>query len=155
MTGYYVLNDGGRAAANYKGQTGDCAVRAMAIALQLDYQSCYEELSIAACSTTIGTRPRPGRTPRRKAPTRELTMRKGIWRQDFAKVLARHGCDWVPTMHIGQGCKVHLCAAELPPGRLIVFVSHHYAAFIDGMLHDTYDSSNDGTRCVYGYWMVR
>jgi len=35
------------------------------------------------------------------------------------------GWKWTPTMRIGQGCKVHLRADELPVGRLIVSVSRH------------------------------
>lgn len=41
---------------------------------------------------------------------------------------------------------------ELPPGRLVVSVSKHLTAVVDGVIHDRYDPSRDGTRCVYGYW---
>jgi hypothetical protein len=63
------------------------------------------------------------------------------------------GWRWVPTMGIGTGYKVHLLASELPVGRLIVALSHHMVAVIDGIIHDTYDCSRDGTRCVYGYFI--
>ena len=62
------------------------------------------------------------------------------------------GWKWTPTMQIGSGCKVHLCADELPPGRLIVSVSRHLVAVIDGVVHDIYEDARGGTRCVYGYW---
>lgn len=55
-------------------------------------------------------------------------------------------------MAIGSGCKVHLRSDELPTGRIIVSVSKHYVAVIDGVLHDIYDPSRHGNRCVYGYW---
>ena len=55
-------------------------------------------------------------------------------------------------MAIGSGCKVHLRADELPSGRLIVSVSKHLTAVIDGVIHDNHDPSRDGTRCVYGYF---
>jgi hypothetical protein len=55
-------------------------------------------------------------------------------------------------MAIGSGCRVHLRAAELRRGRLIVQVSHHLAAVIDGVLHDLKDCSRGGNRCVYGYF---
>ena len=42
---------------------------------------------------------------------------------------------------------MHLKAAELPAGRLIVRCSKHTTAVIDGIIHDT-----NGTRCVYGYF---
>jgi hypothetical protein len=62
------------------------------------------------------------------------------------------GWVWTPTMQIGSGCTVHLRADELPPGRLVVSVSKHLTAVIDGVIHDTHDCSRRGTRCVYGYW---
>jgi hypothetical protein len=55
-------------------------------------------------------------------------------------------------MKIGSGCTVHLRADELPEGRLIVSVSRHTVAVIDGMIHNTHDPSRGETRCVYGYW---
>ena len=55
-------------------------------------------------------------------------------------------------MGIGTGCKVHLRADELPAGRLVAALSHHMVAVIDGIIHDTYDCSREGTRCVYGYF---
>jgi hypothetical protein len=47
---------------------------------------------------------------------------------------------------------VHPRAEELPDGRLVVRVSRHMCAVIDGVIHDTHDPSRAGTRCVYGYW---
>ena len=41
---------------------------------------------------------------------------------------------------------------ELPRGPLIVKVSRHLTAVIDGVLYDTHDCSRGGTRCVYGYF---
>jgi hypothetical protein len=66
--------------------------------------------------------------------------------------MAELGFTFYATMGIGTGCTTHLDADELPPGRIIVALSKHYAAVIDGVLHDTYDCTRDGTRCVYGYW---
>ncbi|MGH2478016.1 MAG: hypothetical protein ACRDIL_22445 [Candidatus Limnocylindrales bacterium] len=55
-------------------------------------------------------------------------------------------------MAIGSGWRVHLRADELPAGWLIVQLSGHVTAVIDGVVHDTHDPSRHGTRCVYGYW---
>ena len=52
----------------------------------------------------------------------------------------------------GSGCRVHLRPGELPKGRLVVAVSKHYTAVIDGTVHDIGDPCRGGTRCVYGYW---
>lgn len=64
------------------------------------------------------------------------------------------GFVWTPTMFIGQGCKVHLRKGELPTGRLVVKVSRHLCAVINGVLHDTHDCTRRGKRCVYGYWKL-
>jgi hypothetical protein len=56
-------------------------------------------------------------------------------------------------MQIGSGCKVHLRKDELPSGRLIVKLSKHLTTVIDGVIHDTFDPSRGGNRCVYGYFI--
>jgi hypothetical protein len=75
-----------------------------------------------------------------------------MWKVVYRPYLESLGWRWVPTMGIGQGCKVHLRAEELPPGRLIVKLSKHLVAVIDGVIHDTYDPTRRGTRCVYGFF---
>lgn len=65
------------------------------------------------------------------------------------------GFIWTPTMQVGSGCQVHMRKDELPAGRLVVSLSKHYAAVIDGTLHDTHDCTRGGTRCVYGYWALK
>lgn len=133
----FVQDDGGRAAAGFQGTAGDCVVRAIAIASGLPYQQVYDSLH-----ATMKDAKRAGdRSPRNGVP-------KPLSRE-FMKWL---GWQWTPTMLIGQGCKVHLRPGELPNGRLVVAVSRHLVAVIDGVIHDTSDCSRNGTRCVYGYW---
>lgn len=141
----FVKNDGGRHGAGYKGQAGDCVTRAIAIAADLPYRTVYERLAAGAASQRASKH--TGKQPK--------SARNGIYtkRQWFKNYMAELGFVFVATMHIGSGCKVHLRADELPKGRIIVALSSHYAAVIDGVLHDTYDCSRDGTRCVYGYWI--
>lgn len=80
------------------------------------------------------------------------SARTGMPRVQYEKYLASIGWEWIPTMTVGSGCQVHLKAAELPAGRIIVKVSKHLCAVIDGVIHDTSDPSRGGTRCVYGYY---
>ena len=47
---------------------------------------------------------------------------------------------------------VHLRREELPRGRLVVRLSRHLTAVIDGVIHDIYNPDRRGTRCVYGYF---
>lgn len=136
----YQLNDGGRKAAGYAGGTGDCVTRAIAIATGKPYQEVYDALNEAAQAE----RPRRGR--------KRSAARTGVFRRTYERYLLSLGFKWTPTMQIGQGCTVHLRADELPAGRLVVTVSKHLVAVIDGVIHDTHDPSRDGTRCVYGYY---
>jgi hypothetical protein len=137
----FQFDDGGRAAAGYKGKTGDCTCRAIAIAAELPYQRVYDLLNEHAQEQRLTKR-----QPRRGS------ARTGIYKNTIRRVLASLGWEWTPTMGIGTGCKFHLRDGELPPGDLIVSVSKHVVAVIDGVIHDTHDPSRDGTRCVYGYW---
>lgn len=139
MTGIeWVHDDGGRADAGFRGTAGDCVTRAIAIGVELDYREVYDDLN--------------SRARDRKERRRNEGARTGIHKDITRATLADLGWHWTPTMSIGSGTTVHVRAEELPAGRVIVQMSKHVAAVIDGVLHDTHDSSRDGTRCVYGYW---
>lgn len=135
----YTYDDGGRAAAGFKGTTGDCVTRAIAIATGKPYLTVYNAVNAIAAQERV-------------AAGKRSNARTGVSRKTTEKVLAILGWEWVPTMQIGQGCKVHLRTEELPAGRIIVRLSRHLAAVVDGVLHDNHDSSRKGTRCVYGYY---
>lgn len=133
--GGFVYDDGGRADAGFKGDAGDCVTRAVAIATGLPYIRVYDDLS-----ALMAARGKP------------RSARNGIDKKIIRAYMASLGWQWWPTMSIGSGCHVHLDAAELPSGRLVVSVSKHVVAMIDGVVHDTHDPSREGTRCVYGYF---
>lgn len=166
MTMPWIFDDGGRAAAGYRGEASDCVTRAVAIATGRSYREVYAALNDAA------TRERPRRGRRSSA-------RSGVRKATIRRYLADLGWCWTPTMRIGSGCTVHLRADELPVGRLIVAVSKHLTCVIDGVIHDTFNPSDRGVtlyspnssdvplgavrrddgfyvyapdRCVYGYW---
>lgn len=155
----FKVDDGGRAAAGFKGSAGDCVARAIAIVAELPYAEVY-----AALAKGTGAQRRSKRTTKRSASARNGINTRRKWFQDYMSSL---GFQWVPTMQIGSGCTVHLVAGELPAGRLIVSVSKHYTAVIDGVVHDTFDPQRTTIeigvkngepyrktfeRCVYGYW---
>ncbi len=167
-----VFNDGGREAAGFKGHAGDCVTRAIAIAAELPYTEVYKKIALGNVSQRAGKRGKRTRSANHGVET----DRK--WFKDYMRSL---GFVWTPTMGIGTGCKVHLHDGELPDGRLVVMVSKHACAVIDGVIHDTHDPQRDGVtferppgwetmplklgysrnqngihhvsrRCVYGYW---
>jgi hypothetical protein len=139
-----VITDGGRKEAGYKSKkSGDCVCRAISIATKQDYQKVYDELN------EVAERERPrGKKKRSNSNT-------GVYKATIKRYMENLGWTWVPTMKIGSGCKVHLKKEELPSGRIVVSVSKHLVAVIDGIIHDNHDPARNGTRCVYGYWIEK
>ena len=162
-------DDGGRQEAGFNGDTGDCVTRSIAIATEKPYREVYDALN--------STRDAMRQTKR----VRGSSARTGVNRVIYDKYLKSLGWEFVPTMKIGEGCKVHLDPAELPSGRIICRLSHHLCAVIDGVIHDTFNPNrdkwwefepdhgqelkpgqfrnangvctpHDGRRCVYGYY---
>ena len=138
----WVFDDGGRFLAGYKGSAGDCVARAIAISTEQSYQSVYDAINVAA----------QGERFRGRRKGRKSSARDGVYKETQRRYLADLGWTFTPTMGIGTGCRVHLRDGELPMGRLIVSLSKHMVAVIDGVIHDLSDPSRDGTRCVYGYF---
>jgi hypothetical protein len=135
----FVYDDGGRAAAGFRGSAGDCVCRAIAIVGKLPYAEVYGALNAA------------GKRERRR-DGRRSSARTGVYKETSRRWLMARGWTWTPAMGIGTGCLVHLRKDELPSGRIVVQLSHHLAAVVDGVVHDTSDPSRGGTRCVYGWW---
>jgi hypothetical protein len=145
----FQFNDGGRGDAGFKGGAGDCVVRTIAIAANLPYLQVYEDLREANARYA---------SERDNKLSRHLTRRgssprNGNHRNVFHDYILSHGFKWVPTMKLGAGCQVHLRPNELPSGVLIVKVSKHLTAVINGVIHDTHNPSRGGGRCVYGYYI--
>lgn len=164
----FLYSDGGREAAGFRGSARDCATRSIAIATGRPYREVYDALN------ELAARERP-----RKGADRS-DARTGVHIRTIRRYMGSIGWHWTPTMKIGSGCKVHLKAEELPAGRLVVSVSRHITALIDGVIHDTHDPRREdsyliepdrgqtlkegqgrnsngvwtriGGRCVYGYW---
>lgn len=152
----FVYDDGGRKAAGYSGNVGDCVTRALAIVSRRPYQEIYDALT----DGLLAQRNQKGVRRLKSARDGVTTGRK--W---FRAYVASLGLVWTPTMAIGSGCKVHLLPGELPMGRLAVVVSKHWTSVIDGDIHDTHNPQRstfimDGAgirtafRCVYGYWRL-
>lgn len=173
----FVYNDGGRAAAGYKGNAGDCVVRSIAIATGKPYQEVYDELfELNRAAQKTQRNPKRSRSGRKRSAS---PRDGGTSKKTVRAYLESIGWRWVPTMGIGTGCTVHLHDGELPAGRLIVSVSGHMVAVIDGEIHDTYDPQRElhcierdtgrelrpgewrnvngicsvRRRCVYGYFV--
>lgn len=144
----FRYDDGGRAAAGYRGTAGDCVARAVAIASGRPYGEVYRALAEGRGAQRATTR-----TGKQSASARNGIHVGRKWFRDY---MAQLGFTWHPTMQIGKGCTTHLRPGELPmTGRLIVAVSKHYTTLIDGVICDSHDPSRGGNRCVYGYWTLQ
>jgi hypothetical protein len=124
----WVYNDGGRFAAGYQYHVNDCVCRALSIVTE-----------------------RPYREVQRTLKTLDAMNPRG--RGGYPQYLTSLGFEWFPCTDI-----VHFSADELPQGRIVVQIKEHLAAVINGVLHDTYDCSRNGTVPVTvpikGYWAL-
>ena len=131
----YRYDDGGRAAAGYRGKTGDCVVRAIAICACEDYRAVYRTMAghmkangYAASANAYATREGKRKAPRRRGQLSAPRV------QD--RVLEAYGFR-----------KVRLPAGERPTyteahhryGDCIVGTTKHVAAIVGGALRDTFD----------------
>jgi hypothetical protein len=128
----HIYNDGGSGTSKQR----DCVVRAIAIATEQRYADVRDRINYLADAEYFDG----------------SDANAGVHKTLCKDYLTALGWTWKPTMGIGTGCTVHLRDGELPMGRLIVSVSRHLVAVIDGVINDTSDCSRGGTRCVYGYW---
>jgi hypothetical protein len=149
-----IDDDGGRTDAGYKGHTGDCACRAIAIATQRPHQDVYALInSLAKSERKSKSKRKRGRSHARTS-VHTATMRK---------TMTALGWVWVPKMKIGSGCTMNMIKGDMPKGRIVVRLSKHFTAVIDDEIHDIYDPQRTTVhtengidrlshRCVYGYW---
>ena len=84
---HFVYDDGGRAAAGFKGKTGDCVCRA--IATGEPYQEVYDALN------ALGSRERVGRRKRGKS-----SARTGVYKDTKRRYLGR--CSTSPRLCVGE-----------------------------------------------------
>ena len=145
----FQMNDGGRGQAGFKGGAGDCVVRSIAIAANLPYMQVYEDLRKANADYAEFRNDRLAK----RLNSKGSSPRNGNHRNVFHDYIIGLGFRWVATMKIGAGCQVHLRAEELPKAILIVKVSKHLSAVLNGVIQDTHDPSRGGNRCVYGYYI--
>ena len=125
----FIKDDGGRQAAGLKGSSGDCAVRAVAIAIGMPYRDAQKLVKDFAAKGRQGNR----------------AIARGVYKEDLDAALRSIGWVWHKARVI-EGRKARYSDI---PGTAIVRMARHYAAVVDGGLHDSWDSTE---KMVYGYW---
>ena len=131
----WIYDDGGRS-LYFKGKTGDCVCRSIAIAMGRDYKEIYDLIFKTM-----------GKTPRNGVSTSK---------PKFKRMMASLGFTWVATSGIGWKESTHLIKGELPEGRLVCAMAGHYTAVVDNQVRDVFDPRMNDLqeyRKVYGYWM--
>jgi hypothetical protein len=139
----WKLNDGGRADAGYEGREGDCVIRAISVATEKPYSEVREALLASAARYAK-------RYPRSTEAEFIKRSRKGGYNVHGAYRGYLKSLGWQYTEPKET---VYLRADMLPRGRLVVLVSRHAVAVIDGVIHDNWDSGGRSGRVrVKGYW---
>lgn len=128
----YIFNDGGRSAAGYKCSSRDCGVRAVAIAIGLEYKTAQKLLKEYSAKGMLGSK----------------AISKGIFKEDLDAALESLGWVWVEAPKF-EGRKAKYSDI---PGTAILRMAKHFVAVVDGVLYDTWDSRE---KMVYGYWKKR
>lgn len=123
----HCLHDGGRSAAGFRGDAGDCVTRAIAIGTGLPYSQVYRELYERAKGDLEALNQL---NPPRPAPNHPGSPRTGIPRPIYEPYLRELGWEWTATMRPGQGCKVHLRADELPDAGFSVVSASTSRSFV-------------------------
>ena len=131
----YQHDDGGRRAAGYRGRTGDCIVRAIAICTGQDYRAIYLTMAeqmkrngYTASGNAYATSERNRRAPRRRGQLNAKRVQN--------HVLELHGFRKV---RLPAGARPTFTEAHRRYGDCIVGTTKHMAAIVDGALRDTWD----------------
>jgi hypothetical protein len=139
----FEYDDGGRAAAGFRGEAGDCITRSIAIVTALPYREVCNAL--AEMEHQHGHR---------------RSTRYGVCRKTLNRYLFDLGFEWTPLDGRRRWWKV---SAHLPDGALLGLLgaTHegewkgHLTAVVDGVVRDVFDPS-DPSCCrrihVYGYY---
>ena len=142
----FIYSDGGR--SNYfKGEAGDCVVRAISIATEIDYKVIYDKLFdlnkdyIAKKNTKL--------SKQMKSRTREKggSPRSGNYKKIYHDYLLNNNWRWVSLRKFGSKERTKL--DELTnKGNIIVAVNRHLMCMKNGTVYDTWDSR-------WSYWFEK
>ena len=126
--GKYIKDDGGRS-KYFKGQTGDCVIRACAIALNQDYKETMKELFDLAFN--IGCMPNDN----------------DVWKPYLAsKGFVRHS---TPKDKKGKKISIRNWSAECPSVPIVVLTREHLVAVVGNVQRDIWLDE----RTVSSYYM--
>lgn len=126
----WIYDTGGREKYYKAVHVGDCATRAFAIAAEMDYKEAYMMVKEY----------NDGETPR-----------NGVFGYIIVEMMEDLGWEYVKY----NDPDAYLADAEIPTDKVIIgWLGNHFAAVINGVLHDTWNSSKSKrTKGFKGYWV--
>lgn len=129
----YQYDDGGRAAAGYKGKTGDCGCRAVAIATGKPYGDVYGALYAIAKSWK-------GNSRKAKAIRAKPSPRNGLSPDVLDAFMASIGwrCEMVKARLHRLPAWAYTPMREGIPG-VVLYVRGHFTALVDETIRDIWD----------------
>lgn len=145
----FVEDDGGREAAGYGGDAGDCVARSIAIATKKPYGEVFEALK-AEHAKYVKRHPRSYEAKSYEAKSvgwHREPIHHGCGEKVYTPYLKSIGWQYTRFTE-----RTYLRVGALPMGRLIVDVNQHFTALIDGVIHDTHDAGQQGRLSIMGYW---
>ena len=142
----FVHNDGGRAAAGFRGQAGDCVTRALAIATGRPYRDVYREVN-----TLIAIRAKN---------LKKSSARLGIVPNMLTHIMKHFGFEHTNVTKITGTDVKHISrenykAGVFPEGVIIARLKRHVCVIKDGVVHDTFNPAEHGKTVLYGYWILK
>lgn len=146
----FAENDGGRAAAGFKGKTGDCGVRAAALATGIPYGQTYKELF--ARQKAYHASSRKACVKKAEARTIKASPRGGIWKDVINPFLIEQGATYISLAGIGKPVvRVKNVAEMYPDKRLVMQLARHFSAMVNGVNLDTWEQHPE--KRVYSVWV--
>ena len=125
-----VYNDGGRDASGFTFEKNDCCVRALSIALGIEYATAHKQLKDF------------GRQDSKSTYNFVGFMQKHIPSLEFEHRTVNQSLGW----SIKSFLKYH------PTGTFILRIRHHVFAVINGIAYDTWNPKQGSH--IMGYWKL-
>ena len=142
----FRFHDGGR--SNYfKGEAGDCVVRAIAIATNTDYKVVYDELFQINKDYVAKKNTKLSKQMKSRANQKGGTPRNGNYKKIYHDYLINKGWKWVSLRKFGSKERTKLDQLTHLKN-IIVAVNKHLMCMKDGIVYDTWDSR-------WSYWFEK
>lgn len=142
----FTYSDAGR--SNYfKGEAGDCVVRAITHATGEDYKTVYDKLFQINKDYLAKKNTKVSRQMNSRTREKGGTPRNGNYKDIYHKYLLNSGWRWVSLRKFGSSERTKL--DELTHlGNIIVSVNRHLMNMRLGTIYDTWDSR-------FSYWFEK